>query len=119
MRPFRLASACILPATAAFLLAACATSDFDPGRITRPAEGTPARFLVHGDGAGDAPSETSLEKGCRSPMVDPDSGIRLRLFRSSGTEGDYEAPSGAYGLRSRELLRLDCRSGEVLGVVPR
>lgn len=54
---------------------------------------------------------------CYSPMVDPRDGTSLRLVTSSGGFGDYEVPNRKYGVNEGELLRLDCRTGEVIGVV--
>lgn len=100
----------------AALLAACATSDFDPARVGPAPDPVPARFVNE---AGAGASSASPEAGCRSPMVDPESGTALRMIRSSRTQGDYAAPAGAYGLAEDELLRLDCASGRVIGVVRR
>lgn len=99
-------------------LAACATSDFDPARVTRQAEDVPEFFLVARPGEeGTRPAQPG--EGCRSPMVDPRSGRRIDMVRSSDSQGDYVVPDSAYGLADNELLRLDCSSGRVLGVVLR
>ena len=55
---------------------------------------------------------------CQSPVRDPNANLTLTLVRSSSGLGDYRpAPVDAYGLRVTELLRVDCRSGRVLGAV--
>lgn len=82
-------------------------------RPVRPAENTPPRFVTE-DGA-------TPTGGCRSPLIDPRDDTRLRLIRSApiGTEyrGDYEVPGSVYGVRPGELLRIDCGTGQALGIV--
>lgn len=86
----------------------------------RTASDTPARFMI-----GSATGETSEPRpgdGCRNPMIDPRDGMRLTLVLSQrgpeGEIGDYEVPGRRYGVRAGELLRLDCSSGRVVGIVP-
>lgn len=55
---------------------------------------------------------------CYNPMLDPRDGRRLRLVRAANDRGDYEAPAGSYGLALGELLRLECSTGRVIGIVP-
>lgn len=62
----------------------------------------------------------SLETGedhCKSPLVDTSDGTELILIRSTQGLGDYQVPEGKYGLEADELLRIDCNTGEVLGIV--
>lgn len=103
-----------------FLLisAGCATSDFAPNRILRPAVDVPERFWATEakEGAESAES-TSGTGGCRNPMFDPRDGARLTLVRSGNQQGDYRAPAGRYGVGPGELLRIDCGSGRARGVV--
>lgn len=80
--------------------------------VLRPAEDAPARFTT---------VEGSLpEDGCRTTLVDPRDQSTLRLARSAQYgmryRGDYEA-DGRYGVRPGELLRIDCTTGEVFGIV--
>jgi hypothetical protein len=79
----------------------------------RPAEDVPVLFTTT-DGL-------AAEDGCRSSMVDPRDQTVLRLIRSArfgmSYHGDYEVPAGRYGVREAELLRLDCATGEVVGIV--
>jgi hypothetical protein len=101
----------------AFALAGCAT-----GRIPSDAEATPAvdapdRFLV-GSFTDASTREPAAGEGCRSPMVDPRDGTRLILVRSDAGRGDYEVAGDRYGVTSGSLLRLDCATGAVVGVVP-
>lgn len=57
------------------------------------------------------------EHSCRKTMVDPRNGRILDLKRSGGGVGDYQVPEGTYGIGSGELIRLDCGTGKVAGVV--
>jgi hypothetical protein len=88
----------------------------------RAASETPERFLVGTIPLGGALSEPQANMGCRNPMVDPRDGTVLNLAQSqrgtSGEVGDYTVPDGRYGVRSGELLRLDCSTGRVIGIVP-
>ncbi len=73
----------------------------------------------------DAPSNFTLANGmdfeentCNSPMLDPEDGTELIMVRSWGNGiGDYEVPDGKYGLGKREFLRVNCETGELIGVV--
>lgn len=79
--------------------------------ILRPAEGITTAF--------NAPAGATLgENSCMSPMVDPQDGTEARMERSFGNgRGDYSVPEGKYGVQEGELLRLNCRTGEVVGIV--
>ena len=78
--------------------------------ILRPAEGITAAFT--------APAGTTLGNSCLSPMTDPVDGTQIRMERAFGTgRGDYSVPEGKYGVQKGELLRINCRTGEVLGIV--
>lgn len=107
------AIAMMLPLAAA----ACAsTSTFTPDPAAmRPAENTPVQFVTEEGVAGVADS-------CASPLLDPRDLTRLRLVRSGSIgadhQGDYSVTGGRYGVRSGELLRIDCGSGQALGIVP-
>lgn len=99
----------LLVLTVAGTLAACASMRGDPtDESARTATDVPARF------EGIAPGP-----GCRSPLTDPRDGTTLRLARSTSNRGDYEVPEGRYGVRAGELLRVDCETGEVIGIVTR
>lgn len=93
--------------------AGCASSSTWSAATVRPATDTPPVFLTV-DGSVPA-------SGCSSPLVDPRDDSRLRLMRSSSRGsvhlGDYEVPTGRYGVRGGELLRIDCGTGQPLGVV--
>ncbi len=97
------------------VLAGCATgSGGRLGALSAPAD-APAQFLVL-DGNGSRPVRP--DDGCRNPMVDPRDGARLRLVRSANGQGDYKVPLGRYGVGHDQLLRLDCATGGVVGIVP-
>jgi hypothetical protein len=97
-------------------LAACATASTNEAdtRDVRMAEDTPVSF-VSDDGS-------ALGEECRNVMVDPRDQTRLRLQRSalagSAHHGDYEVPTARYGVKDRELLRINCETGQVIGIVP-
>ena len=99
-----------------FIAAACvSTSTFtsNPGNL-RMAQDPPAQFVTEEGGPPPAYS-------CRSPLIDPRDQTRLRLVRSGAVgathQGDYEVPEGRYGVRTGELLRVDCSTGQALGIV--
>ena len=102
--------------TRALLLALAAgcvsagTADFPNDVIATPASSVPAAFEFTVPAASGA---------CRNPAIDPRDGTRLTLVRSRGERGDYEVPGGRYGVGERQLLRLDCATGSVIGIVPR
>ena len=77
----------------------------------RPATGLPARFVP--------PDAARTDGTCQSPMRDPQTGAELRFVRSAPGLGDYAVPTGSYGARSGELLRIDCRTWQAVGLVPR
>ena len=100
------------------VIAACAhagaTSGFPEGAPTRPAADVPDRFVPPAAGETGAPAGT-----CQSPVRDPRTGTELRFVRSVPGLGDYAVPEGAYGARTGELLRIDCRSWRAVGLVAR
>lgn len=73
----------------------------------------------------DAPAKFTLAKGmdfeentCKSPMLDPEDGTELIMIRSWGNGvGDYRVPKDKYGLNTGEYLRLNCETGQLIGVV--
>jgi hypothetical protein len=95
-------------------LAGCVTAGSSwSGRELRPADNVPSSFATE-DGV--MPVQT-----CRTLLLDPRDNTRIRLLRSAtlGTsyQGDYEVPPGRYGVGENELLRIDCETGQVLGIV--
>jgi hypothetical protein len=120
----------ILPSLARFMtpmMLLCGISGgCAPGAATdaRPDSGTaqvidaPDHFIVGAIGSADA-REPRAGEGCRNPMVDPRDGTALTLVRSDKGMGDYEVPEGRYGVGAKQLLRLDCATGRVVGIVKR
>lgn len=106
----------LVAAGIALFTVACATTSTFPTNppILRPAENAPAQFLTAEGAAG-------VENACRNPLIDPRDQTRLRLVRSGAVggshHGDYEVPAGRYGIRQNELLRIDCGTGRVVGIV--
>ncbi|MCM4160808.1 hypothetical protein FHG64_00405 [Antarcticibacterium flavum] len=54
---------------------------------------------------------------CINPIIDPADGTELILIQSMDGLGDYRVTGGKYGVNTGELLRLNCRTGEVVGIV--
>ena len=107
-----------LPWQAAVLALACSSGVGTMTAVIRPAEATPARFepeLADLRIVGD----TIAGAGCRSPMKDPRDGTVITFLRSTTTIGDYHVPSGRYGVGPDELLRIECNTGRVVGIVRR
>jgi hypothetical protein len=79
----------------------------------RPAQDVPTQFVTS-DGV-------AAEDACRTTMLDPRDQTAVRLVRSArfgmSYHGDYDVPAGRYGVQANELLRLDCATGEVVGIV--
>ncbi|HUF50700.1 MAG TPA: hypothetical protein VMN60_07705 [Longimicrobiales bacterium] len=91
----------------------CATVQETTDRELRAADDVPPAFTTE-DGV--APVQS-----CSNTLIDPRDQTRLRLMRSADTggmyRGDYDVPSGKYGVGSQELLRINCATGEPLGIV--
>ena len=116
--PMRRCRRAVLAAVAVIGLAGCAAKQppGHAGSYPRTAVDVPDRFIVV---ASSGPVERPAGEGCRNPIVDPRNGSRLTLIRSADGRGDYEAQPLRYGLGKRELLRVDCESGRVVGIVKR
>ena len=99
-----------LPFLAALLLAGCGQTRFPSDTEMRLARDVPDLFSF------DLPLDRSR---CLSPAIDPADGTRLALVRSREGRGDYEVPTGRYGSRADELLRISCSTGRAIGLVPR
>lgn len=85
----------------------------------RTAQDTPARFETDSNFARIAPDDTLPGSGCLSPLHDPRDKTRLVMRRAEKGVGDYEVPDGKYGVRTGELLRINCNTGETIGIVRR
>lgn len=84
----------------------------------RRATRAPARFEPRDRALRLTPGDTIAGPGCVSPMVDPRDGTEVRFIYST-SYGDYEVPRGRYGAGAGELLRLECNTGNVIGLVRR
>ena len=107
---------------AAMTVAACSVGGSGSMRsvIESPAPVTaPPRFVPLDSAKVIAPADTLFGDGCLSPLADPVTGIQIILIRSESGLGDYLAPSGSYGIKDGQLIRLDCNTGRVLGIVRR
>ena len=110
---FRRARRCLL-ITMPLSLAACASA---PGASAslQPATDVPVQFQVaETDGSLRAPR---AGEGCRNPLIDPRSQLRLVLQQSRDGWGDYQVPAGAYEARAGQWLRVECATGKPLGLV--
>lgn len=103
----------LLFAVVVIALAGCASTTFPSDADARPATGVPEQFGPPGL------ADREASAACWNPMTDPRDGTAIRMARSSAGRGDYEVPPGRYGVREGELLRLDCTSGRVIGIVRR
>jgi hypothetical protein len=100
------------------MLPACASShaNIPLDSAARSGAALPARFVFDAS----LVTDTTYLVGCRSPLMDPADGTRLVLVRSARDgRGDYEVPPGHYGVGPNELLRINCRTDGIIGIVPR
>ena len=101
------------------LLAGCATHGPRPSDApVRVATDAPDHFMVAGQSP-EAMLEPTPEMACRNPLVDPRTGVRITLVRSNSGYGDYTVPDGKYGVGEKEVLRVECATGRVVGVFKR
>lgn len=90
----------------------CKTSDtWSESAVIR----TPESDLTVGLPPGVAPQDDV----CQSPLIDMETGSQLVLMRSANGLGDYQVQDRSYGLEQGELLRIDCRTKLIIGVVRR
>jgi hypothetical protein len=114
----RTAAAGPAPAALAFavvlLAGGCVTMRPDDQPELRMPEDAPLMFVTED---GDSPVQE-----CRAVLLDPRDNSRVRLVRSAQLgamyRGDYEVAAGRYGVRERELLRINCETGAAIGIVP-
>jgi hypothetical protein len=95
----------------------CASSHvggFPPDAAVRPLTDAPTQFAL----SGSARTRMSTDI-CQSPLVDQRNGTTLRLERSVPGRGDYEVPAGHYGAQAGDLVRVDCRTLQPIGLVRR
>jgi hypothetical protein len=108
--------------TGALLLAViamlgCASSHvegFPADAPVRPLTDAPTQFAVSASAGTRIPTDI-----CQSPLVDQRNGTSLRLERSVPGRGDYEVPTGHYGAQAGDLVRVDCRTLQPIGLVRR
>lgn len=101
------------------LCSACAfggSSTYPIDGPARAATDIPGQFVTS---PGAVEADTGRAPACRNPMVDPRDGSRIVLVNSQGGKvGDYRVPEGRYGVKPGELLRLNCSTGAVVGIIP-
>ena len=90
------------------------TGGFPSDASVRPLTDAPTQFAL----SGGARTRMSTDI-CQSPLVDQRNGTTLRLERSVPGRGDYEVPVGHYGAQAGDLVRVDCRTLQPLGLVRR
>jgi hypothetical protein len=87
--------------------------------------GLPTVFVPDTTGLQPGAAATGMA-GCRVHLADPAFGTHLTLVRSTDRGGaptrywgDYQVtPIGRYGVEEHQLLRVDCRTGQAVGIVP-
>lgn len=110
----------VLALASALLTAGCSIGlSGGGGGVIRDAEDVPNHFEPKDPALRIMPTDTIAGTGCLSPMVDPRDGTEIGFLRSDQSWADYAVPGRMYGVRSGELLRLECNTGKVLGVVRR
>lgn len=82
----------------------------------RPGLDLPHHFLISTETGAVEPAN---DGNCHGPLVDPRDGTKLTMVRSANGMGDYSAPEGRYGIGDKELLRVECATGIVIGIVHR
>jgi hypothetical protein len=95
----------------------CASSHgggFPADASVRPLTDAPTPFALSG-----SPRTRMSTDICQSPLVDQRNGTTLRLERSVPGRGDYEVPAGHYGAQAGDLVRVDCRTLQPIGLVRR
>ena len=93
-----------------FLLLSCGPGRSAGDGLVRLAEDLPDSFdppagILWGDNT------------CNTQVIDSVDGTKLILVKSANGVGDYRVTGGKYGVGKGELLRLNCNTGEVLGIV--
>lgn len=95
-----------------YLLASCGSQNTKdvPSTPVREAQDAPVSFSGTFE-------EVAENTPCQSRLIDPADDTELILVATFDGSGDYQVPLGKYGLSADELLRINCRTGEVIGVV--
>jgi hypothetical protein len=95
----------------------CASSHvegFPSDASVRPLTDAPTQFAVSASAGTRLPTDI-----CQSPLFDQRDGTTLRLERSVPGRGDYDVPTGHYGAQAGDLVRVDCRTLQPIGLVRR
>lgn len=100
---------------AAIGAAACAPQH--PVITPRAALDLPARFEPVNPTMRTYPTDTLVGAGCLTQLQDPRDGFQIRAARSTQGFADFRIEDGHYGVRPGELLRVQCNTGEPVGVV--
>ena len=104
----------------ASLMGGCALGSSNTYPVTAPARTAtdlPPAF-VFTDSTARTPAPPAAY--CFGRLRDPRDNTQLVLRSAQGgVVGDYEVPTGRYGVGTKEYLRVDCRTLRALGVVPR
>ena len=116
MRAFsiRTTGALLLAISATLGCASSGRGGFPSDASVRPLTDAPTQFSL----SGSARTRMSTDI-CQSPLVDQRNGTTLRLERSVPGRGDYEVPAGHYGAQAGDLVRVDCRTLQPIGLVRR
>ena len=95
----------------------CASSHvegFPADTPVRPLTDAPTQFALSASAGTRMPTDI-----CQSPLFDQRDGTTLRLERSVPGRGDYDVPTGHYGAQAGDLVRVDCRTLQPIGLVRR
>ena len=100
-------------------MAGCSLGLTGGGNVVRDAEDVPNHFEPKNPDNRILPADTIAGSGCLNPMVDPRDGTEVGMLRSDQGSADYAVPGRMYGVGTGELLRIECNTGRVLGIVRR
>jgi hypothetical protein len=105
---------------AALLTVACAHPDpkFSRDVTPRLPAGAPFRFIFD---QGTLTSDSVAQMKCRTPLWDlRGDSTRLELVRSyKNRVADYQVTPARFGVGPEELMRISCKSGSIIGIVPK
>jgi hypothetical protein len=59
------------------------------------------------------------QTSCKNPLTDPGDNTRIFMVSAQNGVGLYTGPSMKYGLNKGEVLKVNCSTGEVPGIVRR
>ena len=83
----------------------------------RAALDLPGRFEPIDATARTWPSDTLVGSGCLTTLKDPRDDSEIHAARAGGGMADFRIHDVRYGVRSGELLRVVCNTGQPVGVV--